>query len=315
MEYRHTPVMMTEAIEFLRPQSGNKFIDCTLGGGGYTSVLATAVGQDGVIIAIDVDQLAIANAQQKFKNFSNVFLVQDNFKNLPKIVHNIFKDEGEVKFDGIVFDLGLSSAQLADQQRGLSFQYDAPLNMSLGEMPVERTAQIINSWREDELYHAIKNYGEERYARQIAHRIVLARSKKKISTTSELLAIIAAAVPANYRHHHHLHFATRTFQALRIATNDELVNLQSALPLATKLLTSGGRLVVVSYQSLEDRIVKTFFKNESHDCLCQPDSIICQCHHQACLKIITKKPLVPTSDEIKTNPRARSAKLRAAEKI
>jgi 16S rRNA (cytosine1402-N4)-methyltransferase len=315
MEYRHTPVMLREAIEILQPQPGQKFIDCTLGGGGYTVALATAVGDKGKVIAIDADQLAITNAKDKFKNFSNIFLVHDNFKNLSKIINEQFADEKNNGVDGIVFDLGLSGAQLEDRNRGLSFQLAAPLEMSFGEETVGRTKKIINHYEESELYQVIKNFGEEKYARSIARRIVNERKKKAINTTDELLEIIAAAVPASYRHDRRLHFATRTFQALRIATNDELSSLENVLPEALSLLKSGGRLVLVSYHSLEDRIVKTFFKNEARDCICPPKAPVCQCHHQPSLKIITKKPLTPTSEEIKNNPRARSAKLRAAEKL
>ena len=316
MEYRHIPVMLNEAIENLNPRPGGNFIDCTLGGGGYSAALLDKVGLSGKVIAIDADELAIANAKNKFKNKNNIFFIYGNFSNLHKIISELFSSQESLLFNGIVFDLGLSSAQLEDGNRGLSFQSDSPLDMAFGEgIDNNETAAIVNNWSEDEITRVIKDYGEERYARLIARQIVKVRRAKKITTTGELLDIISAAVPANYRHNKRLHFATRTFQALRIATNNEMDNLTAALPQAMELLKPGGRLVVVSYHSLEDRIVKMFFKKESQDCICPPKSPTCRCHHRAGLKIITKKPLAPGEEEVSINPRARSAKLRVAEKI
>ncbi|HOZ56284.1 MAG: Ribosomal RNA small subunit methyltransferase H [Parcubacteria group bacterium ADurb.Bin316] len=316
MEYRHTPVMLDEAIEFLHPKPGGNFVDCTLGGGGYTEAILNKIGRTGKIIAFDADPLAIANAQKKFKNKNNVIIIHDNFSNFHKNISQLYPSAPNLLFDGIVFDLGLSSAQLEDRHRGFSFQFDAPLDMVFGEgTNRNRTVAIVNSWSEDEIARAIKDYGEERYARLIARQIVKIRKEKDVTTTGDLLSIISAAVPASYRNNKRLHFATRTFQALRIATNDEMENLKHVLPQALNLLKPGGRLIVVSYHSLEDRIVKIFFKTESQDCICPPQSPTCRCHHRAGLKIITKKPLLPSEEEVSVNPRARSAKLRVAEKI
>jgi 16S rRNA (cytosine1402-N4)-methyltransferase len=316
MEYRHTPVMLAEALEYLKPRRGGIFIDCTLGGGGYTKALLDIVGERGQVIGIDMDELAVSNANNKFKNYKNLNIVHDNFKNLQAIVNKFLVNQKSFMVDGIVFDLGLSSAQLEDGHRGLSFRMDAPLNMSFGnEEDGLSTFDIVNKNREQELSRIIWEYGEERYANRIAHKIVEARKTQSISTTGKLVEIIGSAVPANYRHNSKIYFATRTFQALRIATNREIDNLNKVLPQTITLLKTGGRLVVISYHSLEDRIVKKILRLESKNCLCPPQAPICNCHHQANFKIITKKPLVPTTIEIKNNPRARSAKMRVAEKI
>lgn len=314
MNYRHTPVMLSEAIEYLKPFPGGTFIDCTLGGGGYTEAIVKKVGGSGRVVAIDADEMAINNAKIKFKDNNNVLLVHDNFKDLSKITNQLAETEQNMLFDGIVFDLGLSGAQLEDQSRGISFQLAAPLDMAFGVGGVD-TGKIVNNWAEGEIRRIIKDYGEEKFANSIARNISKARKIKSIKTTDELLEIIKMSVPAAYRHNQKIHFATRTFQALRIATNNELENLEKALAATIEILKPGGRLVVISYHSLEDRIVKTFLKNESKNCICSSQVPICQCNHQAKFKIITKKPLVPSEEEIKINPRARSAKMRVAEKI
>ena len=323
MEYRHIPVMLNEVIEFLNPQVGGYFVDCTLGGGGYTMEIARIVGKNGKILAVDLDEMALKNLEFRIKDLeleTNIILVKDNFRNLFKIVENSFENKN-IKFDGIVFDLGLSSAQLADRERGFSFQFDAPLNMAFGNHRFDTdlgqtytdTQIILNKWAQEKSEKVLRDYGEERFARSIVKKIVAERKIKPIKTTGELVKIIAKAVPAVYKRQK-IHFATRTFQALRIATNKELENLEEALPQAVELLRQGGRMAVVSYHSLEDRIVKSFFRKESKDCLCPPEFPICQCGHKAKLGILTAKPARPTANEIQSNPSARSAKLRAAMK-
>jgi len=333
MEYQHIPVMLKEAIEYLNPQPGDIVIDCTLGGTGYTLEIAKRVGEKGKVIAIDVDEMAIENAKLKVKSkkLENVILVNENFKNLQEIIEKI----GPEKVNGIVFDLGLSSAQLEDASRGFSFNVDAPLDMNFGseklpaespegiqagppsyevaggEIRIKNTEEIINKSKQEELEKIIRDYGEERYAGRIARAIV---KNRPLQTTKELADAIMSAVPSAYRHGR-IHPATRTFQAFRIATNDELNNLRAALPQAIEILIAGGRLVIVSYHSLEDRIVKNFFRQEARSCICPPEIFICRCQHQPRLKILTKKIIVPSAEEVGQNPRARSAKLRAAEKI
>ncbi|MFH0840590.1 MAG: 16S rRNA (cytosine(1402)-N(4))-methyltransferase RsmH [bacterium] len=310
MEYQHQPVMLKEVINYLNPRPGNWFIDCTLGGAGYAIALAK---QDaGKVLAIDLDELAIKNAEQKILELglTNIVLAQGNFKDLNEIVIEHFQQG--IKFSGIVLDLGLSSAQLADPERGFSFQNDGPLNMSFNSSP--EAERIVNQATQSELTKILREYGEERYAHKIAKQIIETRKEKPIKTTKELIEVIRKAVPADYEHGR-IHFATRTFQALRIAVNDELANLEAVLPQCLDLLESGGRIVVVSFHSLEDRIVKNFFKYESRDCVCPPQAPACVCGHKSRLKIITKKIVVPNEEEIADNPRARSARLRAAEKI
>ena len=308
--------MLEEILEYLSPKSGQNFIDCTLGGAGYTIAIAKKVGEKGGVLAIDLDRAAIKNLESRVKGLKlNIKSVRGNFKNLREIVGNEFKRK-QVKFSGIVFDLGLSSAQLEDAGRGFSFQTDSPLIMEfgIGSAEAERTEDIVNGWRREELEKIIREYGEERFAGRIARSIVERRKNEPIKTTGQLVEAIGRAVPPAYKRGK-IHFATRTFQALRIATNKELENLEQALPQAVDLLAPGGRVAVVSFHSLEDGIVKRFFKKESKDCLCPPTLPICQCGHKARLKILTRKAVKPREEEIKNNPRARSAKLRVAEKL
>jgi len=296
-------------MEYLKPSSGEVIIDGTLGGGGYAMAISKAVGEKGRVIALDIDEAAINNAKLKIKKESvkNLELIQANFKDLDSVV----KDCGVEKLDGVVLDLGLSSAQLEDDARGFSFKNDSPLNMAFGSLiDTNTTEDIINNTPVSSLTSLIKDFGEERYARQIAHAIGLARKNKPIRTTGELVEIIARAVPASYRRSR-IHFATRTFQAIRIATNKELDNLRLFLEETKNILKPGARIVIVSFHSLEDRIVKQFFKKESRDCICPLEMPICSCNHKAWLEILTKKAATPTEEEIKENPRSRSAKLRA----
>ncbi|MBU4216813.1 16S rRNA (cytosine(1402)-N(4))-methyltransferase RsmH [Candidatus Parcubacteria bacterium] len=319
MEYKHIPVMLEEAIENLNIKLGGFYVDCTLGGAGYTTRIASLVGSKGRVLATDLDSLAIKNAEARLKKekLKNVIIVKDNFRNLAKILdeNTEFKNK---KIDGIVFDLGLSSAQLDDRNRGISFKYDTPLDMAFettddGEMN-KRTSRIVNKWRIEHIEKILKDYGEEPFARRIAKLITMARRKKPIETTGQLVEIIKKAIPPKLQNAK-IHFATRTFQALRIATNEELESLTEVLPQAIEALAEGGRCVVISYHSLEDRIVKDYFKQESQDCICDSKQMMCSCNHEKKIKIINKKVIPPTEAEIKNNPRARSAKMRVIEKI
>ncbi len=322
MTYQHVPVMLDEIIKYLNPGLKQYFIDCTLGGGGYTFKIANIIGDDGFVLGIDMDRLAIKNAKEKIVKLKikNVILANDNFKNLESIISEkisekfISKERKYNIFDGIVFDLGLSSAQLRDPSRGFSFKRNASLNMAFGIEDDDRTEIIINKSSIKELTRIFREYGEEKYAYYIARGIGKKRKEKNITNTDELVEVIAENVPNSYKNRK-IHFATKVFQALRIATNDELKNIEKALPLALSLLKPGGRVVVVSFHSLEDRIVKHFFKKESIDCICPPEIPMCQCDHQKQIKIITKKPLKASLEEVQKNPRARSALLRVAEKI
>ncbi len=311
MEYQHTPVMLKEVTEYLKPEPGGYFIDGTLGGGGYTEALSKIIGADGKILAIDLDQQAIDNTARK--KLSNVVLVKDNFANLSAIIAETV-EPGKL-FDGFVLDLGLSSFQLADLRRGFSFREDSPLDMAFASDGGDhKTRDLVNNWREEDLQRIIFAYGEEKNARRIAKGIVERRKSGRIETTGDLVEIIKKAIPRRLWSAK-VHPATKTFQALRIAVNHELESLEKVLPQATAALKSGGRLVIISFHSLEDRIVKDYFRQESRDCLCPPEIPICRCGHLASIRIITKKPVPPSEGEIELNPRSRSAKMRVAEKI
>lgn len=307
--YRHIPVMLKEVLELAGVKKGNKVIDCTLGGAGYTLALAKVVGDQGQVLAIDLDELAITNAKKLIKETGakNIKLIQGNFSDLQELVPKEF-----VPVDVVVMDLGLSSAQLDDPRRGFSFQVDAPLDMSFGQNEKDsKTTVIVNRYRAEDLTKIIRDYGEERFAGRIANAIIKARP---IATTGQLAEVISDAVPASYRRGH-IHCATRTFQAIRIATNDELKALENVLPQAMRLLRPGGRLIVVSFHSLEDRIVKHWFREESKTCHCDANALMCTCDRVPRAELLTKKALIATPEEIKINPRSRSAKLRAIKKL
>lgn len=332
----HQPVLLDQAISYLKPQLGGSFIDCTLGGAGHTIEILRRVLPGGKILGIDLDPIALKAAGEELKNYSSAVLVRDNFRNLKKIaLKNNFK-----KVDGILFDLGLSSAQLLDHSRGFSFLAEGGLDMRFGHSAssswpfdlthghlehVERwprgrqsemTAEkILNTYRQKELFEIFKNFGQERLAKPIAERIVQQRKLAPIKTPGQLVEIVSEIYKKFYREKSKINPATKIFQALRIAVNQELENLTEVLPQAIELLKKGGRLAVISYHSLEDRIVKDFFRQESKDCLCPPELPTCRCFHKKTLKIITKKPVAPAEEEILVNPRSRSAKLRVAEKI
>ncbi|NCN22205.1 16S rRNA (cytosine(1402)-N(4))-methyltransferase RsmH [Candidatus Falkowbacteria bacterium] len=296
MIYSHVPVMLKEIISFLDPKIGGKFIDCTLGGAGYTRAIAELVGEKGKVLGIDLDELALENAKRllKEKKLNNVELVRSNFKNLNEVAESVFPGE---LVDGIVFDLGLSSAQLDDEARGFSFKGERALDMSFGPDNELSTEKIVNFYSLLELTKIFREYGEEKQAYRIAKKIVETRKKKKIKTTSDLCTLIEEIIPI--RAWSKIHPATKVFQALRMETNKELEVLAEALEQAEKRLKIGGRLVVVSFHSGEDRIVKNFLRDRKGKDF----------------NILTKKPLIPGSFEASCNKRARSAKLRAAQKI
>ena len=303
--------MLKQALEILNPRPGQNFIDCTLGGGGYAQEIAKKIAPGGKVLAIDLDEMAVDNFK-KLK-LSNVILAHDNFKNLKEIVKKNFPEE--TQFDGIVFDLGLSTAQLDDGDRGFSFlSPNSPLRMNFGKSIRQNAEEIINHWRVEDIASILRRYGEERFAYKIARAIGRRRETNKIKTAGQLVRIILETIPKKFQAKK-IHPATKTFQALRIAVNEELDSLAKVLPPAAGLLKAGGKLAVISYHSLEDRIVKQYFKSQSIDCLCPPEFPICRCDHRAKLKILTRKILAPAGEEVLNNPRARSAKLRVAEKI
>jgi len=264
------------------------------------------------LLGIDLDPSAIQLTQDATKIYKNrIGLVKDNFKNLKQILN----DSQFSRVNGILFDLGLSSNQLQDHARGFSFLASGTLDMRFGAQSDLTASKILNTWSAEDLIKIFQQYGEEKLARPIALRIVEARSKRPISLSQEIVEIVSAVYKKYYRAKSKINPATKIFQALRIAVNDELENLRQVLPQAVESLPAGGRLAVLSYHSLEDKIVKNFFQQEAKDCLCPPQIPVCRCGHKKTLKIMTKKPIIPTAEEIFQNPRSRSAKLRVAEKV
>jgi len=302
----HIPVLLTAAIQALAVQPGGRYIDCTLGSGGHAAAILEHSSPGGQLLGIDADPRAIAIAGTRLEAYRNsVLLVNDNFANLEAIC---------IKYDffpvhGILFDLGLSSLQLDDNGHGFSFQHDAPLDMRLNPSQAITAADVVNTFSEAELANLLRTCGEERYSWQIAHRIV---QQRPIKTTLQLAQVVEQAVGGRRGR---IHPATRTFQALRIAVNQELEHLEAALKQAVGLLGLQGRLVVISYHSLEDRIVKQFMQREATGCICPPAAPACVCQHKVSLRLITKKVITPSPVEVGLNPRSRSAKLRAAEHI
>jgi len=311
MEYKHVPVLLNEVLAGLNLKEGACYVDCTLGGAGYSTAIAKAIGEKAKLIAIDADLLAINNAKKIFKKekIDNVVLVHNNFRHLKDIIEEL---EIGRNVSGIVLDLGLSSAQLDDESRGFSFQGKRPLNMAFG-VDGSETEHLLNTASINELSRIFREYGEEPRAYQIARAIYKKRLLKPIKDTETLVNIITTVNPL--RRGQKIHPATKIFQALRIATNDEFNSLKEVLEAARAVLLPGGRLVVVSFHSGEDRLVKNYLRHESRDCICPPNIPLCVCQHQASFKIINKKPITATIEELENNPRSRSAKLRIAEKI
>jgi 16S rRNA (cytosine1402-N4)-methyltransferase len=303
----HIPVLLDEVLKELNPHPGQRFIDGTVGAGGHAEALLKATAPDGQILALDADPAALNIARQRLAPFANrIHLINANFEQLAPIARSY----NFLSVHGILLDLGLSSMQLDDAERGFSFQSEGPLDMRYDPSGPTTAADLVNSLSQSELADLLYRFGEERRSRAIARAIIAARP---LHTTRELAEVVTRAV--GRRGKAPIHPATRTFQALRIAVNDELETLSRALPEATTLLARGGRLAVISFHSLEDRIVKNFFLQESRECICPPEQLTCTCNHRATLHIITRKPITAKSHEVSINPRARSAKLRVAERI
>jgi len=300
----HIPVLVNEATQGLQLRAGGYFVDCTVGLGGHAAAILEAE-PSGKLLGIDADPEALKIAEIRLSDYREaVTLVNDNFANLEAICTKYhFRP-----VDGILFDLGVSSLQLDTARRGFSFQHDAPLDMRFDPRQELTASDIVNTLPEEELAHILTKYGEEHHSRQLARLI---GQNRPFSTTTQLAQL--AAVLGNK--HSRIHPATRTFMALRIAVNKELENLAASLRQTISLLRPGGRLVVISYHSLEDRIVKQFMQRQASSCLCPPEAIICRCGHVPTLKLISRKVIRPTSLEAESNPRCRSAKLRIAEQL
>lgn len=307
----HKPVLFNETLNLLDPKDGSVVVDATLGGGGHANGILDRIGPNGLLIGIDRDPEAIEYNRRRLKDYGErVQIYQGNFSELKSIL----AAAGVPEIDGILFDLGVSSHQL-DAERGFSFMRDEELDMRMSrEENTPSAADIVNGYSEFDLADIIWKYGEERYSRRIAKAIVERRALKPISRTSELADIVKSAVGSKYRRQE-IHPATRTFQAIRIEVNRELESVESVIPYAVDALKVGGRICVISFHSLEDRIIKRTFRKLSGYCECPSKLLECRCGAKEVLKVLTKKPVVAGDEEVRDNPRSRSAKLRCAVKI
>ncbi len=314
---QHVSVMLDEVLRFLEPRAGGLYIDGTLGGGGHTAAILERSAPDGRVLGIDADSQALARVGERLAEFvgnGRLVLAHGNFADLARIA----RQAGFSSVQGVLLDLGFSSDQMDNAERGFAFSNDGPLDMRLDQSLALTAADVVNEASEQELADIIWRYGEETRSRQIARRIVQERAKGLLTRTSQLARIAASGVPHKPGA---IHPATRTFQALRISVNQELEHLEAALPQIVDILSTqrvgehkgAGRMVIIAFHSLEDRIVKDYLRHEATDCLCPPRIPICVCGHKARLHIVTTKPAIPDAQEIARNPRARSAKLRAAE--
>ena len=311
LEFAHIPVLYREIMDIMAPKAGETFVDCTLGGGGHSKGFLERTAPDGRLIGIDQDLEALAAAKKNLAQFGErVRYIHSNYENLSEIL----AAEAPEGVDGILFDIGVSSHQLDDAERGFSYMHDAPLDMRMDQTRDFSAYEVVNRYSEDELYRIIREYGEENWAKRIAQFIVEKRKIKAIETTGELVEVIKAAIPKKARMDGS-HPAKRTFQAIRIEVNGELEVLEKTIEQAVKNLKKGGRLGIISFHSLEDRIVKEKFKYLAAKCICPPEMPICYCNKVAEVKILTKKPVVAQADELESNSRAKSAKFRAVEKI
>ncbi len=312
MEVGHQPVMPDEVLGTLAPQPGSLQIDATVGGGGHTERILEAASPDGRVLGLDADEAAIERVGRRLSRFGDrLVLRQSNFRELGEVA----PAAGFGAVDGMLFDLGLSSFQLADADRGFGFRAGGPLDMRFDASRGVPAAELLATLDADELAALFRRYGEEPAAWRIAKAIVAARASTAVATAEELAALVERVMPVNPRLRRRTHPATRVFQALRIAVNGELDALEAGLAAAVDLLRPGGRLVVLSYHSLEDRIVKQFLNAERRGCICPPEAPVCVCGHTPRLRLVTRPSLTPSEGEIDANPRARSARLRAAERL
>jgi 16S rRNA (cytosine1402-N4)-methyltransferase len=312
-EFYHKPVLLEECIEYLEIKPDGIYIDGTTGGGGHSSQIYKRLDKRGTLIGIDRDVSALEATEQRLSSIegqARIILEKENYRNMRAVCE---KNRIE-SVDGVLLDIGVSSQQLDEAERGFSYKQDSPLDMRMDQAGALTAQDIVNDYEPERIRQIISRYGEERWASRIADFIAKARKTKRITTSSELVDIIKAAVPASARREGP-HPAKRTFQALRIAVNDELGALEEGISEAIDILKSGGRLCVITFHSLEDRIVKKTFKKNENPCICPAEFPICTCGRKQRVKIITKRPIKPTGNELDENPRARSAGLRVAEKV
>ncbi len=309
MKPQHIPVMAREVVDYLITGNGGIYIDCTVGMGGHASRILEATSPNGYLMGIDIDPQAIAMAKESLKLYEGRFsMIHGNFAHLDQIL----MQQGISEVDGVLMDLGASSLQLDTPERGFSFMHSGPLDMRMNQSSGRPISYDLNRKDAAELAKIIREFGEERWAKRIAANVVKFRRRSPITTTNQLAEIVQESVP---RSSGRIHPATRVFQSLRIYKNEELTNLKTGLERAVPVLKTGARICVISFHSLEDRIVKHSFKSMERGCICPPRTPVCVCGRKPTLKVLTRRPVTPQESEIEVNPRCRSAKLRAAERI
>lgn len=310
MEFKHVSVLLNESVDGLEIKKDGIYVDGTMGGGGHSEAIAKKLSENGVLIGIDRDTEALAASKKRLESYSNVRYVHNNYKNIKDVLFNLDVD----KIDGAVLDLGVSSYQLDNRERGFSYMEDAPLDMRMNRESDFSAYDVVNTYSEEKLASIFFEYGEERFSRKIASIICDRRKTTPIETTLELVDIIKAAIPERFRQKGS-HPAKRTFQAIRIEVNGELRDLRNAIDNFFDVLKPGGRLSVITFHSLEDRIVKQEFNSYATGCTCPPDFPICVCGNKPKGKVITRKPILPSDEECEVNKRSKSAKLRIVEKL
>ena len=310
MEFNHVSVLLNECLEGLNIKENGIYVDGTLGGAGHSSEILKRLSNEGRLIGIDQDTDALKAAKERLKDYSNVTFVHSNFSNIENVLNNLNIDG----VDGILMDLGVSSYQLDEGERGFSYMKDAPLDMRMNRENDFSAYNVVNEYSEEDLYRIIRDYGEEKFAKRIASFIVENRQEKNIETTLELVEIIKNAIPAKARREGP-HPAKRTFQAIRIEVNSELSILNKTIEDGVEKLNKGGRMAIITFHSLEDRIVKNKFRDLAVSCRCPKEFPVCVCGEKAKVKIISRKAVEPTKEEVEVNPMSRSAKLRVIEKL
>lgn len=310
MEFKHKSVLLDETIESLNIKPNGIYVDGTLGGGGHSYEIAKRLTDGGRLIGIDQDEDAIRAAKERLSEFADrVTIVRDNYCNMPKVLDEL----GISKVDGILLDIGVSSYQLDEAERGFTYKQDAPLDMRMDQRQNKTAADVVNNYSENELFRIIRDYGEDKFAKNIAKHIVMARKEKPLETTAELSEIIKASIPMKFQAKGG-HPAKKTFQAIRIEVNQELTVLKESLDTMIDHLNPGGRICVITFHSLEDRITKIKFRENENPCTCPPDFPVCVCGKVSKGKVITRKPIIPSEEEMTENKRSKSSKLRIFER-
>lgn len=310
MEFKHVSVLLNESLDALNIKDDGIYVDCTLGGAGHSSHILQRLSKDGLLVGIDQDTDALKAAGERLKEYENKKLVHNNFHNIDSILEEL----DIPKVDGILMDLGVSSYQLDEGERGFSYMKDAPLDMRMNRDREFSAYDVVNSYSMEDLWRIIRDYGEEKFAKRVAEFIVNRREEKPIETTLELVDIIKAAIPAKARREGP-HPAKRTFQAIRIEVNGELEILNKAIEDGVNRLNKGGRMAIITFHSLEDRIVKLKFRELANPCTCPKEFPICVCGKKPLVKLISRKAIDPSKEEVEENPRSRSAKLRVIERF